>query len=383
MGQETNLSDKKRQKSLVILSGVSVAIFLGIASTGEFNQKKKSPPAAEFTEAPTALETGSAGTAAVETVVVETSPPSLSNATRIESAHNAPVRAVEWSPDGSRFASGGGEPDKDIYVWDATSLKKLSTLKYTGGGDATYLVRWSPDNSMIASTNFERSVRVYDVKTGELVKEFSGHTDIVESVAWSPDGKRLASVGWDESLRIWSLSDATETTFVAQGPPMYSVAWSPDGTQLVTGGDNGDVSVGSLTESPGVVRIWDVTTGLPTKSFTEAVGAISSVAWSPDGTSIAMGGLEGKVRVWSPANNVIDVVSDEKGWVRKVDWSSAGQLAYGTEAGRVSIWSKPGGIRKQAGITHQGPVLSLSWSPDGTKIVSCGQDKSIAITIVK
>jgi WD40 repeat protein len=277
MEKDTKLSDKKRRKSLVILSGVSVVIFLGIASTGGFNQKKKSPRASEFTEAPTARET-----AAAETVVVKTSPTSLSNATRIDSAHNAIVRAVEWSPDGSRFASGGGEPDKDIYVWDATSLKKLSTLKYTGSGDATYLVKWSPDNSMIASTHFDRSVWVYDAKTGDLIKEFSGHSDVVESVAWSPDGKRLASVGWDESLRIWSVSDASETTFVAQGPPMYSVAWSPDGTQLVTGGDNGDVSLGSATELPGVVRIWDATTGLPTKSFTEAVGAITSVTWSPD-----------------------------------------------------------------------------------------------------
>jgi WD40 repeat protein len=96
-----------------------------------------------------------------------------------------------------------------------------------------------------------------------------------------------------------------------------------------------------------------------------------------------MSGLEGKVRVWSPANNGIDVVSDESGWVPAVDWSSASQLAYATNAGGLSVWTKPNGVRKQFGLTHRGPVLSLSWSPDGTKIVSGGQDKSIALTTVE
>jgi WD40 repeat protein len=151
----------------------------------------------------------------------------------------------------------------------------------------------------------------------------------------------------------------------------------------VTGGDNGDVSLGSATESPGVVRIWDATSGLATKSFTEAVGPISSVSWAPDGTSIAMSGPEGKVRVWSPADNGIDVVSDESGWVRAVDWSSAGELAYGTTTGDLFVWTKPNGVRKLAGLTHQGPVLSVSWSPDGTKIVSGGQDQSIAVSVIE
>jgi WD40 repeat protein len=176
MLQGTNSNDRRRQKALVILSGVSVAIFLGVASNAGFTTKKGSP-VPELVEAPAALET-----AALETIT-ETSP-TLSNARRIESAHNTTIRTVQWSPDGSRFASGGVEPDKNIYVWDAASLKKLATLEYTGTGDAIYLLAWSPDSSRIASTHFDRTVRIYDTNTGALTKEFSGHTDIVEGVAW-------------------------------------------------------------------------------------------------------------------------------------------------------------------------------------------------------
>jgi Tol biopolymer transport system component len=191
MLQGTNSNDRRRQKALVILSGVSVAIFLGVASNAGFTTKKGSP-VPELVEAPAALETAALETAAAETVALETAAietitetsPTLSNARRIESAHNTTIRTVQWSPDGSRFASGGVEPDKNIYVWDAASLKKLATLEYTGTGDAIYLLAWSPDSSRIASTHFDRTVRIYDTNTGALTKEFSGHTDIVEGVAW-------------------------------------------------------------------------------------------------------------------------------------------------------------------------------------------------------
>ena len=106
------------------------------------------------------------------------------------------------------------------------------------------------------------------------------HEGYVRQVAFSPDGRRLASMGgW--RIRLWDLnrpSGRVQRELKGHGKEVTSIAWSPDGRFLLSG---------SLDET---VCLWDARTGKQVGCYDWGTGAVRSVAFSPDGTTAAVGG---------------------------------------------------------------------------------------------
>ena len=216
--------------------------------------------------------------------------------------------------------------DKSVRLWDVASHRQLGS-PLTGHTDAVNSVAFSPDGTTLASGSDDKSVRLWDVASHRQVgSPLTGHTDGVYSVAFSPDGKTLASggsgtdnvgaavgCGHPPSDRLpahrphrcrqlggvqprrhkpWPAAAATRRcgcgmwpATVRSAPPLtghtdavLSVAFSPDGTTLASG--SGDKTV----------RLWDVATHRQIGSPSPATPiAVSSVAFSPDGTTLATG----------------------------------------------------------------------------------------------
>src|SRR5882762_5938103 len=126
--------------------------------------------------------------------------------------HKSAVWSVTFSSDGKRIAS--GSDDKSIRVWDAETGEMVSGpfKGHTGGVSS---VAFSSDGKRIASGSKDKSIRVWDAKTGEMVSSpFDGHTDGVSSVTFSSDGKQIASGSKDKSIRVWD----AETGKMVSGP---------------------------------------------------------------------------------------------------------------------------------------------------------------------
>ncbi|HUT90716.1 MAG TPA: hypothetical protein VMY37_14530 [Thermoguttaceae bacterium] len=106
------------------------------------------------------------------------------------------------------------------------------------------------------------------------------HEGYVRQVAFSPDGRRLASVGgW--RIRLWDLtrrSRRVQRELKGHGKEVTSIAWSPDGRFLLSG---------SLDET---VRLWDARSGKQVDCYDWGTGEVRSLAFSPDGTTAAVGG---------------------------------------------------------------------------------------------
>ena len=249
--------------------------------------------------------------------------------------HESGIRFVAFSPDGERIVSGSG--DKTVRLWDARTGASIGQ-PFKGHEGGIRSVAFSPDGERIVSGSDDKTVRLWDAKTGaQIGQPFKGHEEGVSSVAFSPDGERIVSGGGDNTVRLWDAKTGAQIGQPFKGHKIVmSVAFSPDGQRIVSSGwDN-------------MVRLWDTKTGAPIgRPFKGhesenmfGLGSVYSVAFSPDGERIVSGSSDKTVRLW--------------------DVKTGAQIGQPFKG-------------------HEAEVMSVAFSPDGGRIISGSSDKTVRL----
>ncbi|KAG2744016.1 WD40 repeat-like protein [Suillus brevipes Sb2] len=144
------------------------------------------------------------------------------------------MRAVMYSPDSSKLATGGDGEDF-ARIWDAKTGELLNTPKHDS---VVSSLGWTSDGQKLISGSFG-SIRIFDTATWEQIAILEGHTWHVYAISLSPNNRLLTSASFDKTARLWNLD-----TNLQVGPPLhheqslYSAALSPDGKVLVTACEN-------------------------------------------------------------------------------------------------------------------------------------------------
>lgn len=113
--------------------------------------------------------------------------------------HQQLINCVQFSPDGRIIASASF--DKSIKLWEGKTGRFITSLR--GHVQAVYMISWSCDSRLLVSGSADSTLKVWDVKAGKLAYDLPGHADEVFAVDWSPDGQKVASGGKDKVLRLW------------------------------------------------------------------------------------------------------------------------------------------------------------------------------------
>ncbi|NJR40654.1 MAG: hypothetical protein HC781_19775 [Leptolyngbyaceae cyanobacterium CSU_1_4] len=200
--------------------------------------------------------------------------------------HTAPVRSVQFSPDGQTLVSSGWDSTIKLWKRDGTLV---NTLK--GHRSGIYEVVFSPNGQQLASASTDGTIRLWN-RGGNPLRTIRVGTTTVSGLAFSPNGEMLASANGDGSVKLWNPGGTLLKTLSGNQVAVWRVAFAPSSKinrlaelLLASAGANG------------TVKIWR-SDGTLLQTLKGHRGAVWAIAFSPDGRTLASAGVDRTIRLW-------------------------------------------------------------------------------------
>lgn len=303
------------------------------------------------------------------------------------------ISEVMFTPDGKALVS--VSQDKTICLWDVERGDLVKTIRgQIGKGPEGMLFAGalSPDGKILAvggnlsyggDSGYGR-IRLYDLATGQHIGLLTGHEDTVESLAFSPDGKWLASGSYDTTIKMWDVAAALHVS----GPPTNPFAATLNGhTGSVSGvafAPDGTKLVSASAD--GTLRLWNLPKdGRPLKNLTgllmqQHTNQIRCVAYAPNGRYIVSGGYDRKVLLWDGAGKFLKALAEYSNDVETVSFSADSRkiVIGGKEDFQALVYAIPSG-EKIAAFTRYADTVFASAFYGNDGIATAGGDNEIYI----
>jgi uncharacterized protein (TIGR03067 family) len=225
------------------------------------------------------------------------------------------------------YARGRPSPAKDRCgdPLPESALARLGSLRFRHTDAASCLV-FTSDGKRLVSGSWDRTLRVWDTRTGKELRQLYTDMEDMRCVALAPDDSTLAVADYHK-LELWDLARDRKLSEIEAAAG--SVAFMPDGKSVVSGGsDDKDVC------------LWRVSTGTSVWKASGHKGIVRAVAPSPDGKRIASAGADRVVHLWdAAAGKVVRTFRGHKSGVMGVSFSPRGdRVASADEEGTLLVW---------------------------------------------
>jgi WD40 repeat protein len=265
--------------------------------------------------------------------------------------HGNQTRAVAWSPDGKHLASYGAWGPA-CSRWDLASGQHLG---YCGRLNSSVFT-WSPDGKIVVGES-NNDLLIVDVASGKYLQTLKGHTARPSCLAFSPDGKVLASGSSDKTVRVWQVETGEALhVFADAASPVRAVAWHPEGKSLA-----------ALCDEPKVYLL-SIETGRLLLTMTGIVNRPEALAWSPNGKMLAAS-EDGHICLWEDPGQLRKRFAwGGKGVVRPLTWLPNGDTLAGVcPDGKLRFWDGRGQLQRTVPTTA---LIGAAFSRDGTLLAS-------------
>jgi WD40 repeat protein len=282
-----------------------------------------------------------------------------------EPATGKQTRRIELGvgPDSARAVAADGKTvavvaDEVLHLWEAATGKELRRIQVPPGRGYFNIVTLSPDGRAVATASYNQEgnfLDVWDTATGrELCHLAQG--DGVGDLAFSCDGKTLATATTvTDALRLWDTTTGKELRRLPV--KATGVAFSPDGRLLAS------------AVLDGTVTLWEVATGKELATFREpAAGQLCEVAFSPDGSVLAVVGVKHTVLRDVATRNALRTLPGLLS--RRLTFAPDGKTLAGSGMGTIRLWDVATGKPLHSWPGHDSPPDALAFSPGGRVVAS-------------
>lgn len=252
----------------------------------------------------------------------------------------------------SGMGTPGSRPTGPVY----RALRQVRVLR--GHELGVESLAFSPDGKWLVSGSDDKTVRVWAVATGKLLRTFSAHTAWVPAVAFHPKDALVASGSGDKTIFIQRVNRKTKPIEIKEHAGVNAVAFNPNGTLLAAGSFGGGL------------RVWHVRSGDWRRTFKGHTSDVLAVAFSPDGTLIASGSADTTVRLWRLATGKQErVLRGHRGAVLSLSFNPAGTILRSVGlAGDLRTWDVRTGKDLRTIQVPGTSIRAADFSPDGTLI---------------
>jgi hypothetical protein len=226
--------------------------------------------------------------------------------------------------------------------------------------DSAHSVVVSHDAGLIGAAVGKRAV-LWDATTHELALTLEGHADHINALRFSPDDSLIATASHDGTLRLWQrATGAARHTLDAHGGPVWCAAFSPDGKLIASG--TGD----------GKIRLWDVASGALLQVLQGHGHWVRAVEFLPDGRRLVSASNDGTIRIWNvDGGSAESTLEASKEWLLALAVSPNGAVvASGGADSTIRFWGVRDGRLRGTLSGHSDGVASVAFSRDGRRLVS-------------
>ncbi len=283
--------------------------------------------------------------------------------------HTEPPMAVAFSADGQSLLSLGR--DNVAAQWASDPLSTLGR-RLRSDEEGVSSIAFSPDGKILAAASIDHPVTLWDAESGKQIRDpLRGHDNQALTLAFSADGRRLLSAAKDRAIE-WEVGTGKPRSEKLTGTDeaLSEIAFSPDGN-LAAWSDGYSLLIRTGTAGPPL--------HLPVARASPG-HMVYSLAFSPDGRTLASGGADGTLAFWDVNSRKLlrPAIRAHRMSVHSLAFSPDGKIlataAHGTADfdGTVRLWDTQSGQELLPALTgHNNPVRALAFSADG-KMLACG-----------
>lgn len=315
--------------------------------------------------------------------------PSFSNIHSLSMASSS-ISAISINKSGEWLALGSSKTGQ-LLVWEHTSESNI--LKQSSHLDTMTTLAYSPDSSRIITGSDDGLIKIWDVNSGFHIATFTEHTSAITSSVYSSRGNILFTSSLDGSIRAWDmLRYRNFRTFTAPTRLSFTCLAIDPSAEIVCAASHDSFDI----------HLWSVQTGALLDQLSGHEGPISTLAFTPDGSSLISGSWDRTIRVWSVFNRTqtSDALQLESDILSIAVRPDSQQLACASLDGHLTFWNLNTSLqdstlettrrdisggrtlssRRTAASSPQTKAFTtITYSADGSCLLAAGDSKYICL----
>lgn len=288
----------------------------------------------------------------------------------------------------------GGEPgDRTVKVWDAFSGELVTTLD--GHSAPVTDACFSPDGRQVLTGSLDQTARIWDAASGKELVQLKGHNAAILAVAYSPDGRSVLTSSYGQSFDVQSFGEGSySSSSSTASEPHLAVAWDArDGKKRFTLRNYGNSSrakavfspngrfIATAAADPRNCALWNAADGSLVSSLSGHIHEINNVSFSDDSSRVVTASSDATARIYNvPDGDLVATLRGHDLSVLRAQFSPNGRRVLTASAdGNARVWEAATGKGLAVLKSHYERVCNAAFSPDGLRVTTASLDGTAAI----